>query len=281
MHVTRLILMSASLLVAGCAGSPDVESATPPPAPALESYTESVDGSTITFDMVAVPGGTVTMDDGTTVEVEPFWMARTETTWDLFDVFVFETDKTDGSSGNDAADAVTRPSRPYVAPDRGYGHRGYAAISLAFKGADNCAEWLSHKTGRHYAIPTEAEWRHVCALGGIDATSVDAHGWHDGNSGDTPHPVGSLAPDALGIHDLYGNVREWAVAADESPIALGGSFLDAPDAVGPAGREAPTRAWQATDPQFPKSPWWLSDAPFMGMRVVCRPGPNPHTGDAE
>jgi hypothetical protein len=24
-----------------------------------------------------------------------------------------------------------------------------------------------------------------------------------------------------------------------------------------------------TDPQYPKSRWWLSDAPFVGFRVVC------------
>ena len=37
---------------------------------------------------------------------------------------------TGGAAGAD--DAILRPSKPYGAPDRGYGHRGYAAISMTY-----------------------------------------------------------------------------------------------------------------------------------------------------
>ena len=37
--------------------------------------------------------------------------------------------------------------------------------------------------------------------------------------------------------------------------------------------ESQTRAWNANDAAFPKSRWWLSDAPFVGFRVVCEEGP--------
>ena len=30
-------------------------------------------------------------------------------------------------------------------------------------------------------------------------------------------------------------------------------------------------AWNLTDPQFPKSRWWLADAPFVGFRIVLLP----------
>jgi sulfatase modifying factor 1 len=33
--------------------------------------------------------------------------------------------------------------------------------------------------------------------------------WHRGNSGSHPHPVATLAPNALGSCDLPGNVWEW------------------------------------------------------------------------
>jgi hypothetical protein len=36
-----------------------------------------------------------------------------------------------------------------------------------------------------------------------------------------------------------------------------------------AVRKTPSREWNDTDPQIPKSIWWLSDAPFAGFRVVC------------
>ena len=39
----------------------------------------------------------------------------------------------------------------------------------------------------------------------------------------------------------------------------------------PATRKRFAPKWQETDPQLPKSRWWLSDAPFCGFRVVCEP----------
>ena len=57
------------------------------------------------FEMIPIAG------DGDT---EAFWIARTETTWEFYDVFVFELDKTDDGSGGGAtsgqpeADAITR-----------------------------------------------------------------------------------------------------------------------------------------------------------------------------
>ena len=265
------------MLLGGCSASQSTPSigalgnADEPP-PALEAFDQKVDGSSVTFRMVPIPGGKVTLEGGKTVEVAPFWMATTETTWDLFDVFVYELDKVEGASGNDKADAVTRPSRPYVAPDRGYGHNGYAAISLAYRSAVNYCAWLSAKTGRDYRLPTEAQWRHVCALSGITAETLDAHAWHDGNCNFTPHAVGSKKPDRLGLYDLWGNVREWVTIGKDQGAAYGGSFWDLPEDFGCDRRWLQDDEWQMTDPQVPKSPWWLSDAPFMGMRVVCIPG---------
>ena len=62
-----------------------------------ESYTESVPGTKIQFEMVAIPGGTFVMgspageagradDEGPAhpVRIAPLWVARTETTWDQY-----------------------------------------------------------------------------------------------------------------------------------------------------------------------------------------------------
>src|SRR6266487_1128584 len=71
------------------------------PAPEeLKPYTETIPGTGVKFEMIPVPGGTFTMgtppdefkrsaDEGPLhpVTVRPFWIEKTETTWDEYDVF--------------------------------------------------------------------------------------------------------------------------------------------------------------------------------------------------
>ncbi|MFG0284468.1 MAG: formylglycine-generating enzyme family protein [Phycisphaerales bacterium JB039] len=162
----------------------------------LTPYTETISGTTVSFEMLPIPAGTVEIEDPETgetrqVEVGPFWMARTETTWDMYDVFVYELDTAhdEQAGGEDAAadqpadgatengadpgasgiDAVSRPSKPYIPPDRGFGHAGYPAISLTRKGAESFCEWLSLKTGRRYRLPTPEEWIHAAGAGADSA----------------------------------------------------------------------------------------------------------------
>ena len=78
-----------------------------------------------------------------------------------------------------------------------------------------CSE-LSALTGKTYLLPTEAQWEYA-ARGGKKSRSsqysgsysVDAVAWYESNSGRSPHPVGKLRANELGLYDMSGNVYEW------------------------------------------------------------------------
>lgn len=78
-------------------------------------------------------------------------------------------------------------------------------------------ESVSYFAARDFAavaglqLPTESQWEAACRAGSPDARHgpLDEVAWHRGNAGGRPHPVGALAPNALGFHDMLGNVWEW------------------------------------------------------------------------
>lgn len=250
----------------------------------LKSFTTMVPGTTVRLDMRLVPGGALDIDDDATpgarkrVDVGAFFLASTETTWDMYDAFVFALDKPE--TEQDPPDAWTRPSKPYILMDRGFGHSGYPAISVSYKGASEFCRWLSKKTGRAFRLPTEVEWEHACRAGtqsalisGSNATYLDEHAWFALNSESdmriTTHPVATKKPDELGLFDMLGNAAEWAVGSAGLGVARGGSFKEPADKVTASARRPNDKSLNKSDPQAPKSIWWLADGGFIGFRVAC------------
>jgi formylglycine-generating enzyme required for sulfatase activity len=252
------------------------------PAEALKPYTEPIAGTTVKFDMVPVPGGTYEFADPAksgakrTVTLKPFWIGRTEVTWDEYDVYAFCLDVAEGEK-DPTADAVSRPSKPYGDPTEGFGHEGYAAIGITHHAATCYCKWLSLKTGKKYRLATEAEWEYACRAGTLpagpitDKALLDKHAWYKDNSDWKAQPVAKKEPNAWGIYDMLGNIAEWCAGTEERKVVRGGHW-DAPAAqVHPAAFELDSEDWDISDPQFPKGLWWLQDAPFVGFRVVCEP----------
>src|SRR5690606_12607507 len=102
-----------------------------------------------------------------------------------------------------------------------------------------------------------------------NADEAEKLAWFGDNSDDMTHPVGKKEANKFGLHDMLGNVGEWATDAKGEPVLCGPTFLDPLEKVSSAERKRWSPAWQETDPQMPKSRWWLSDGPFAGFRVVC------------
>ncbi len=242
------------------------------PAPAQEPMRVKLPGSLVEIELLHVPGGTCTTADGP-VEIAPFWLARTETTWDAYDVMVFRLDRPE--SERQGVDGVARPTKPYINVDRGFGHAGYPALSMSALGAESFCKWLSDATGKHFRLPTPIE--HEWAARALSPTpygcgSIEAlgeHAWFRDNSGRTTHPVGGKSPNAWGFVDLHGNVGEWTVDAEGKSFVEGGAFAESAAALEAGKRRTPSPSWNASDPQIPKSVWWLADANFVGFRIAC------------
>jgi len=285
--------------------------------PEMKPYTETIPGTGIKFDMVPIPGGTYLRgspeteadrgeDEGPQhpVAIKPFWMGKCEVTWDEFDLFaesdVLQDDAEKLKNRKLELDGITRPTPPYTDMTFGFGKLGNPAICMTHHAAMEYCRWLSAKTGKHYRLPTEAEWEYACRAGtttayffGDDPARLDEYAWYAENSDGKPHPVGKKKPNPWGLYDMHGNVAEWCLdhydknqyrrlPADRPSlnpfvapsdrrfphVVRGGSWEDEAPALRSAARRASNREWLRQDPQRPQSIWWLTEGVFVGFRVV-------------
>ncbi len=290
-----------------------------PVDPKMAAYTQKISGTEVTFDMVPIPGGEFLMgspdseadrkDDESPqhkVKVSPFWMGKTEVTWDLYDIWSYNLDiqrrqlqNIEPTELDKVADLITRPTKPYTDMTFGMGQSGYPAICMTQHAAKKFCEWLSAKTGYYYRLPTEAEWEYACRAGtttaysfGNDPAGLDEYAWYYENSDEKYHKVGLKKPNPWGLLDIHGNVAEWCVDKYEAEfykqfdpsmaivdpvcipkteyprVARGGSWDDDPAALRSAARNHSTEEWKQQDPQIPVSVWYMTDALQVGFRVV-------------
>lgn len=208
-------------------------------------------------------------------------------------------------------DAVTAPSSLYD-PTTTFTNGEdplQPAVTMTQYSARQYTKWLSLLTGHFYRLPSEAEWEYACRAGSDTAFACEPdqlaeHAWFVENAEETTHPVGQKRPNSWGIHDMHGNVAEWVIdqleadgyariAALPQPVpsadaiawptelsprvVRGGAYYDEPDQCRSAARRgSEDEAWKDVDPNLPKSPWWYTEEPALGvgMRIV-RPYTDP------
>ena len=278
----------------------------------FENYTEPVPNTDLKFEMVAIKGGHFHMGSADKfhkenenlheVNVSDFWIAPYETTWDLYLVFQNKELELQKELG---VDAIARPTKPYVEMSFGQGKNGgFPVCNVTQYAARAYCQWLYQKTGHFYRLPTEAEWEYAAKAGentawdfGDSVDELKDHAWFYANSNGAYKKTGTKKPNKWGLYDMYGNVAEWTSDAyDEQlqkadnpyftpktlypQVIKGGHWDSDAEDTRAAAREPSNEKLKKRDPQIPRSDWWLTDAPFLGFRVV-RPLKTPSKEEIE
>jgi formylglycine-generating enzyme required for sulfatase activity len=112
----------------------------------------------------------------------------------------------------------------YRPKDKGWGQGRRPVTNVSYNDVQSYIRWLNRSTGLRYRLLSEAEWEYVAKAGGdgpfatgaaISAQDANFDGAHPygvnkpGRYLRKTLPVGSYPANALGLHDLHGNVYEW------------------------------------------------------------------------
>lgn len=218
----------------------------------FSDFEEKIPGTAVSFKMVAVPGGKFNMgspsgepyrriDEGPVreVEVDSFWMAEIEVTWDEYLAFFNAT----GSQGrkeaetpvNEEVDGISGATPPWGAPDQGWGMGKRPAITMSFHAAETYCRWISQVTGKKYRLPTEAEWEYAARGGtagayffegtpkdfesdgllrkilGADTTVINSYVIYQENSPYRTQLPELVKPNPFGLKNMLGNVAEFCL----------------------------------------------------------------------
>jgi len=224
---------------------------TPAIVTGFENFDEKIPGTSVSFKMVAVPGGTFNMgtpadepfrnsDEGPVINVavDSFWMGEIEVSWNEYLAFFNATSsqgRKEAVTQEKETDAISGATPPWGAPDQGWGKGTRPAITMSHLAALTYCRWLSQVTGKKYRLPTEAEWEYAARGGtntpyffegspkdfetdglwskifGADTAVINSYVIYNENS-----PTKTMEPLAVkanpyGLKNMLGNVSEFCL----------------------------------------------------------------------
>ncbi|HUO21877.1 MAG TPA: SUMF1/EgtB/PvdO family nonheme iron enzyme [Caulobacteraceae bacterium] len=204
------VLVATLLLSSAPAGAQDV-AAKPASASAPDPTATDAVVKAVAKDMTAIPAGTFQMGDvqkvGFTFEqpvhqvsVPAFRLAAHDVTFAEYDVFARATGR------------ALPEQRP------GFERGSLPVVNVNWVDAQAFIAWLNQASGRHYRLPSEAEWEYAARAGAttlypwgdrFDPNKANSMGMAGADRWDGPAPVGSFPPNAFGLYDMVGNVGQW------------------------------------------------------------------------
>jgi len=158
-----------------------------------------------------------------TIERE-FFCSATEVTNGEYRTFVDETGYPYAGTSVGPSGLKGLVGRDEEAPAARFLEDDKPVVLVSWVDAVEFCQWLSTRERKHYRLPTRAEWEYVARAGRPDSPCFSPrseefgeYAWFSENADSGTHPVAMRAPNAWGIHDMYGNAAEWSstIAAPE------------------------------------------------------------------
>ncbi len=139
---------------------------------------------------------------------EPFYLATHEVTIAQFRKFVEATKYVTSAEWRDERNRE-RPTwrKPAIVQDSDQ----HPVVRLAWRDANMFCRWLSDTEQQTYRLPTVSEWAFAARCGAPSWVPLKLPHNTRMRFFDTTAPVGSDTANLFGLHEMFGNVSEWAM----------------------------------------------------------------------
>ncbi|MEL2239704.1 SUMF1/EgtB/PvdO family nonheme iron enzyme [Leclercia adecarboxylata] len=146
------------------------------------------------------------------VTLSDFRISKYRVTWGEFNRWL----EIQGRVPNDYFQEMANDSDPDYASLKIALGNNYPA-SVSWQDAQAYCRWLGKASGRHIDLPTEAQWEYAARSRGqflIFGNSDNRYHYENDNARNIApstenRPVGSYAPNPLGLYDIQGNGADW------------------------------------------------------------------------